>query len=78
MKMSLDYVLASASAAPPAIAKIFGNRIPKKIDAIFAAAAKARPARIGMADVDEALAGLDVPTRLLIKGELRQLGAIAL
>ena len=74
-----DWIHASAAKAPTVIAEIFANRIPLKVDALFAAAERAgRRNHIPIKTVDEALDGVDLDKRLVIKGELCRRGAIAL
>lgn len=73
-------VSASTTKVPRSIEVVFASRsrVPSKIAALFAAAEKAGPGKhIPIAAVDEALQGLDIEKRFLIKGELRQRGAIA-
>lgn len=71
--------IGGANAKPPkVIEQIFANRVPSKVEALFAAAETAGPGKyIPISVVDEALVGIDVEKRLVIKTELRQRGAIA-
>jgi hypothetical protein len=78
--ITIGDVSASTTKVPRSIEVVFAsqNRVPRPIVALFAAAEKVGPGnRIPIATVDEALKGLSVENRFLIKSELRQRGAIA-
>jgi hypothetical protein len=78
-KITATAAASGGAKVPAMIERIFANRPPQKITELFAAAATAGSGNyIPIATVDEALRDIeDIEKRLVIKSQLRQLGAIA-